>query len=396
VWYRRLGPPVRRWAVVLLGALVAVVAVSVLPAARGGVGPPATATAYHVNPAPTGFSAAQITPPLHRRWVRDIDGAFSYPLIADAKVFVSVITDNEDWLVQALSARNSATLWSRPFPGYVLVGTALEGETLFVLTSNGTLTALRTDTGHVRWSRELSRPGAYSFSSPPTASRGQVFVSAGGQGGHVFGVNSRTGVVEWHSVVNGSGSSPAVGGESVFVAFPAPQVYALARTGGGVDWHVGAFPHGGGGFVPTYYRGRVYAYEKTGLVLDAQNGRLVDSYWSAASPAVHEDTLLLLESGLLHAVDRADHAHRWLFRSRDGSRLVTSPLIVNGYGYAASEGGTLYALGLGVGRLLWQARLGSRVQPARHSFSGGAMPGMAAGGGLLVVPAIDRLVAYED
>lgn len=393
MWYRCLGTPARRWVVVLLAA---VVAVSALPSARGGVGQPATATAYHVNPAHTGFSAAAITPPLRRRWVRDLDGGVSYPLIADAKVFVSVVTADGDWSVRALRSKTGATLWSRPFPGRVVVGTALEGETLFVLASDGLLTALRVDSGRLRWRRGLSRPVAYSFSSPPTAWRGRVFVSAGGQGGHVFGVNSRTGVVEWHREVNGSGSSPAVAGRSVFVAFPAPQVYALGTTGGGSRWHVGAFPHGGGGFVPTYYRGRVYAYEKTGLVLNAENGRLVDSYWSEASPAVHEGTLLLLEHGLLHSLHRDDHAHRWLFKSRDGTRLVTSPVIVNGYGYVASARGTLYALGLRGGRVLWQARVGSRVQPSRHAGSGGPMPGMAAGGGLLVVPATDRLVAYAE
>lgn len=396
MWHRSLGTPVERSAVVLFGALIAVMVASLLAPASGHVRPPATATAYHVNPAHTGFSAARITPPLHRRWVRDLGGGVSYPLIAGAKVFVSVVSDTGAWSVQALGSRTGATLWSRPFSGYVVVGTALEGDTLFVLASNGLLTALGTDSGHVRWRTELSRPVAYAFASPPTAWRGQVFVSAGGQGGHVFGVDSRTGAVQWFSDVEGSDSSPAVAGESVFVAFRGPQVYALSTYGGGTRWHVGAGPHGGGGFVPTYYRGRVYAYEDTGLVLDAQNGRLVDSYWSEASPAVHEDTLLLLEHGLLHSLHRDDHAPRWLFRGRDGARLVTSPVIVNGYGYVASARGTLYALGLRAGRVLWQSRLGSRVYPSRHAPSGGPMPGMAAGDGLLVVPAQSRLVAYED
>lgn len=395
MWYRPLGTPVSRAVAVVLGAVLAILVLSVLAPARGGTGPPATATAYHLNPAHTGFSAAQITRPLRQRWVRELGGGVSYPLIAEGKVFVSVVTEGPNWSVRALSAGTGATLWSRPFPGSVVVGTALEGESLFVLTSTGELTALRTDSGHIRWMRDLSTAQAYSFPSAPTAWRGRVFVSAGGQGGDIFGVDSRTGAVAWRREVDGSGSSPAAAGASVFVAFTGPQVYAVA-TAGGRRWHVGAGPHGGGGFVPTYYRGRVYAYEKTGLVLDADNGRLVDSYWSEASPAVHDDTLLLLEQGLLHCLHRDDHAHRWLFRSRDGSRLVTSPVIVNGYGYVASARGTLYGLGLRGGRVRWQARLGSRVQPSGHTPSGGPMPGMAAGGGLLVVPAQSRLVAYED
>ena len=377
--------------------MAVLLAVSALVPARGGEPPPAEATAYHINPAHTGYSPAQISPPLHRRWVRDFDGSVSYPLIADGKVFVFVNSETEGWTVKGLSARTGATLWSRGFSGYIL-GTTLEDETLFVLSSGGRLTALRADTGHPRWQTILSEvTPAYSYSALPTAWRGMVFVSGGGEGVSMLGIDARTGAVRWTQHVDGSGSSPAAAGQSVFVAFPSPQVYALATGSGGLQWHVGAFPHGGGGYIPTYYRGRVYAMEyDTGLVLDSATGGLVDSYWSEASPAVHGETLLLLENGLLHALSRDDHAHRWWFRSRDGTRLVSSPLIVNSHAYIASAGGTVYALGLAGGRVLWQTSTGSSVFPSRHRSGGGALPGMAAGGGLLLVPAQSRLVAYAD
>lgn len=385
-------------AAVLLSAGLAA-ALVYAPQAPAGVPapPPAVASAYHVNPAHTGYSPTPIAPPLRRRWFRDLDGNVSYPLIADGKVFVTVDEPpSGDAVFMALRVGNGATVWSRTFRSPV-VGAALEGETVYLLTSDGMLRALWGDTGRGRWSASLYRDdGAWSFRTPPTASRGRVFVTASGYGGHLFGVNGRTGRVLWRTGVRGSDSSPSTAGGKVFVAYAGPQIYGINARYGSKAWHVGAFPHGGGSYTTTAYRGRVYAPGMSGLVVDATSGRLVDSYFSSAQPAVHGNVLLLLEDGILHGLHRDDHAHRWVFAGDDGTELVSSPLIVNGRGYVASEGGTVYALSLTSGRVLWRADTGSTVYPARDDLNATPIPGMAAGGGLLVVPAKHRLVAYAD
>ena len=214
--------------------------------------------------------------------------------------------------------------------------------------------------------------------------------------GHLFGINASTGRVVWRARVNGAQSSPSVAGGRVFVAYTGPQIYGINAAFGSTAWHVGAFPHGGGSYTTTSYRGRVYAPETTGLVVASATGKLVDSYFSSAQPAVHGETLLLLERGILHGLRRADHAHRWSFVGDDGTELISSPLIVNGYGYIGSQGGTVYAISLTSGRILWRDHTGSTISSPRDNFVGIPMPGMGAGGGLLVVPAKNRLVAYAD
>ena len=354
---------------------------------------PAEATAYHVDPGHTGYSSAPLTPPLSRRWERQFPATVSYPLIAQRRVFVTVqgSTRRATRLI-ALKQATGRTVWVQQFPGYSFPLAAYDQSRVYVITKDGQLTAFNAENGHVIWRRDLSRPKTYIFSTAPTAVAGSVYVSGSGVGGAVYRVDADTGRLVWRIETVGSESTPSVSRGVVSVAYDEHHVYGIEASSGSVLWHHGGFAHGGATTTTTAYRGRVYAPDTTGLVLDSTTGRVLDSFYANNQPAVHRDLLLLLEGQVLHAVRRTDHADVWSFPSPGRSRLATSPLIVNDFAYVGTRGGTLLALGMQTGDLVWRSAAG----PGMYSPLGRAMPDLAAGGELLVVPAQDRLVAYAD
>lgn len=355
---------------------------------------PGVVTTFHVDAAHTGYSPQELTPPLSVAWSRTFDGATSYPLVGGGRVYVAVARDAGDWVVQALRAGDGSTVWTRTWPYGTNVTTALDGNRLYVLTRAGNLVRLRADTGRVVWRRSLRTSTAYTFTSPPTAKDGWVYIGAGGQGSTVIGVAGRSGAVRWRArAKSGSDTSPAVADHTVYVDYSGPQVYAFDATSGERKWHAGGAPYGGNSGIPSVYRNRVYVRGATGLVLDGSTGRPIQAFVSSAMPAVDDDPFVTLENGVLHGMRRSNHNHRWFFRSDDGSDLLSSPVIAGGNVYVASAWGTLYAVSLSSGKVVWRAD--STYVPLRSS-PGGPAVGVAPGAGKLLVTDGSRLVAYDE
>lgn len=355
---------------------------------------PGVVTTFHVDTAHTGYSPQELAPPLRVAWTHTFDGATSYPLVGGGRIYVAVARDAGDCVVQALRTGDGSTVWTRKWPYGTRVTTALDGNRLYALTSTGTLMRLRADTGGVVWRRDLRTKNALHFHSPPTAEDGWVYVGAGGQGSTVIGVAGRSGAVRWRARArSGSDASPTVADHTVYVDYSGPQVYAFDATSGERRWHAGGSPYGGGSGVPTVFGNRVYVRGVTGLVLDTSHGRPLQAFFSNAMPAVDHDHLVTLENGVLHGMRRSNHNHRWFFRSDDGSDLLSSPVIAGGNVYVASAWGTLYAVSLSSGRVVWRAD--STYAPLRSS-PGGPAVGVTPGAGKLLVTDGDRLVAYDE
>src|SRR5436189_154077 len=78
---------------------------------------------------------------------------------------------------------------------------------VFAVTYDGRVSARAADTGAEQWSVKLDQ---YSFSSPPTAVDGTVYVGGAGSGGTLYALDEGTGAVRWsRPVANGDNSSPA-------------------------------------------------------------------------------------------------------------------------------------------------------------------------------------------
>lgn len=179
---------------------------------------------------------------------------------------------------------------------------------------------------------------------------------------------------------------------------------ALSRATGTVLWHVQHGCTGGGSSVPVVHAGRVYVREglswPPGDVYDSATGAHVGRMRADFPPAFAGRLGLFADARLpgeeflfghrLVARPIGGGRPRWRFRG-DGY-LDTAPLIVNDTAYVGSGSGRIYGLALRSGRVAWRARL---PRPVLGSLNQTPARGLAAGEGVLVVPAYGLLAAFR-
>lgn len=356
-------------------------------------------TAYQIDAAHDGVAQfATLAAPLLRRWSTDLGGRPSYPLIAAGKVFAVVEPSGAVGTeLVALDEATGAKLW-----GPIALDSAegwsaptYDGGRVFTLNSVGRMAAFDANSGAILWSQSL--PGQWSFTSPPTAVGGIVYVGAAGAGGTVYAVNGANGALLWTAPVqNGDNSSPAVTADGVYVSYTCDQTYKFDPVNGLQRWHYAADCEGSGGETPVYSSGLLYVRDPNvgAVTLDAQYGTKVGTFSAGPPPAFAANTLVALNGATLSAVDLTSNASLWTFTGDGG--LQTAPVIVNQTVFEGSASGVLYAVDLRSGALLWTSNAGAAIPPDAGPYSRDPPPGIGAGDGMVIVPAGSALVAYAS
>ncbi|MEA2482447.1 MAG: hypothetical protein QOC55_394 [Thermoleophilaceae bacterium] len=357
----------------------------------------ADSVTYQANPQHTGAVDEAIGPALGVRWALDMGAESSYPVIAGGKVFVTTKTTGSGYgsTLSAIDANSGAVVWSRQLAHtYYWSALAYENGRLFALDYDGVLQAFAADTGAVLWGKQL--PGQYAFSSAPVATGGVVYTGGAGSGGTVYAVRESDGQVLWtQPVMNGDDSSPSVDGSHVFVSYACSQAYSFAVAGGTLAWHHSTGCEGGGGKTSVLYGGKLYIRDAGGpnLILDAGSGSELGAFGSNVAPAFSNGVGLFVAGGTLAAERTSDRAPLWSFKGDGG--LASAPLVAGNTVYEGSTTGGLFALDRDTGTVLWSDCLAAPVAPPDEQNVSQPLTGLAAGNGLLVVPAGRWLVAYE-
>jgi outer membrane protein assembly factor BamB len=362
--------------------------------------------AYQINPAHTGAITFDVPfqPPLTLRWSQKADGPLSYPLIARGKIFIYVSyfpteSHRHAGRLYALDQQTGAAVWQLPVAAtYGEAGIAYDQGRVFLVTFDGALSAYHADTGAPAWTLQL--PGQAFADTPPTASNGIVYAVGTGTGGALYAVDEATGTLLWQRPVeNGVGSSPAVSGDGVYLSYPC-RIYKFNPLTGDQIRRFGRSTiscKGGSGTTPVYYRGRLFVTDSADVashqaaIFNPNDGRITGTFGSTTSisgPALQGGAGYYLDGGKLAAFDIA--AGKTLWSVGDGA-FALGPLVVNGAVYVLSRFGTLYAIDRRTGRAIWEADGGPN---AALIDSAGPVTGMAAGDGLLVVPAGRILAAF--
>jgi outer membrane protein assembly factor BamB len=353
-----------------------------------------------------------ITFPSNPAWSVALNGAISYPLIADGKIYVT--TANPDTgggsggtSLYALDEQTGDVVWGPVMisGGYRWSASAYDHGKIFVINFDGLLRSFDAATGDPGWSKQL--PGnQYWFDSPPTAVNGIVYVGGSGSGGTLYAVDETNGNVLWTAgVANGQQSSPAVSSDGVFVSYPC-QVYKFEPITGESLWHYSGPCQGGGGETSAYANGLLYVRdtilsqinnppspEPPGRIYDATTGTQVGTFNADPIPALGTATGFFLNGGALQAVNLVSHTVLWSFAG-DGE-LVSAPIIINQVAIVGSRSGNVYAIDAGTGLEIWSRGAGSAIA---GSFEGGLNQpptGLGAGEGYLVVPAGNVLTAWK-
>lgn len=356
------------------------------------------AVAYQVNPAHDGSQQAATMPvDLAEKWAVDLGEGISYPLIADGKVFVTVSNQvGYGTSLYALDGALGTVVWGPiDLAGtYWSSGIAYDDGRVFAVNFDGVVRAFDAETGHELWEQAMTLQ--HAFTSPPTASRGIVYIGGAGSGGTLFALDAATGQELWvQDVTNGDHSSPALSEDGVFVSYACTRVFKFDRWSGDQIWWNVTGCSGGGGRTPAYHDGKLYARDTVttpaGYIFGEDSNAVIGRFDAGPVPAFAAGRGFFVYGGELTATDLASGATLWSY----GSGEVTSaPIVAGQVVYVGTSTGRIAGIDVASGVEVWSDALPAGVAaPDEHNVSE-PLTGLNAGEGTLVVPAGRWLVAY--
>ncbi len=234
-----------------------------------------------------------------------------------------IVFANEADQVVAVDAINGKFKWqykSETPEEYTLrghAGVVLDGELLYTGFSNGTLVALRKDTGSVAWSTSLKAEADrfMDVDATPLVIGPNIYASS--SSGGVYALDKATGLVRWRVPFwdvalpssTGNVGGLASDGKTIYVSVADLGTYAI-DMGGNVLWRVGA--RGGGEPASPVVFGDllIYTLAEEGLFLaERKTGQTLEYFdpgaGISAQPTVTADGRLFVMSnrGILYSFD---------------------------------------------------------------------------------------------
>lgn len=331
-------------------------------------------------------------PSLGIRWAAQLGDDVSYPVIAEGLVFVTIRpADTEAYgtEVVALDLATGAVRWRLPVAGtYYWSAPAYGDGRLYLVNFDGQLTALAPATGASLWSVKLSQ---YSFSTPPVAFGGHVYLTGSGSGSTLYAVRGSDGAVVWSKSLPSGSGTPAVDASTVHVSMACQHAMAFDRASGAVRWEHHGDCSGGGEGTPALHAGRMYPLSGNPAIYDAATGAVVGTAGAGVPAFADGAAYFAAPTGGVFAVNADNWGPRWA--ASIGGGASEAPLLSANHVYVGSEDGYVAALSRADGAVRWCAATG---QPVQGSTGNVDRPdsGLGAGDGFLVVPAGGALIAY--
>lgn len=269
-------------------------------------------------------------------------------------------------------------------------GLAVAGDTVFVTTGFGALTAINVQTGETLWSQDLDAP----TSGAPTVADGIVYVVAGNS--VAWAIDAQNGRVKWtqEGLPSGSdivgGAAPVVAGDLAVFAFSNGDVHATFKRGGIRRWDTTLSGERKGRSYaivkdvtsdPVVDNGRIYLATQSGRMaaLDAQNGeRLWTATEGALSPVwpAGDSIFFVSDQAELLRVDAQTGERIWgvdlpyFEKERDRRKKAVfshyGPIIAGGRLIVASNDGTMRSFDPTTGQALGSVSIpgGATTNPA--------------------------------
>lgn len=202
------------------------------------------------------------------------------------------------------------------------------------------------------------------------------------------------GATLWQQSVSGTSGTVAVSADGVYASAPC-TTFDLRPATGETVWTNNTGCEGGGGDTPVVANGVLYSPingNYSGTSFDAETGKVLGDFSASDIPAITADTAFMLSNGTLQAIALSNNQILWSFAG-DGS-LDTAPIAINDYVIVGSSSGNVYALDAGTGAQVWMQNVGAGVDTS-SSGTVSMSTGLAAGDGLLVIPAGNEVIAYQ-
>ncbi len=235
----------------------------------------------------------------------------------------TIVFSNEADQVIALDAVTGKLKWQHKGDTpeeYTLrghAGVSIDGDLIYTGFSNGTLAALRRDTGSIAWSTSLKGDADRFVDVDATPLLLEDTVYASSSSGGVYAIDKTTGLVKWRlpfwdaALPSSTGNVGGItsDGKVLYVSVADLGTYAI-DLGGNVVWRVGG-RGGGEPATPVVFEDMlVYSLAKDGMFLaDRKTGETLEWFnpgdGISAAPTITSDGRLFVMSnrGILYAFD---------------------------------------------------------------------------------------------
>ncbi len=234
---------------------------------------------------------------------KEVGFGYSTPAVVGDRLYLLSNQGNEDEFVRSLKAQDGSLVWStrigkvgnpdqRPaYPGARSTPT-VDGESLYALGSDGDLVCLETETGKVRWTKNLRTefggvPGEWAYSESPLIDGDVLVCTPGGAAATLVALDKKSGDVIWKCAVPGGDEAAyasvvvaEVGGVKQYVQFLGKALVGVDAKTGRFLWRYERTAEGSPANMPTPVVRNGYVYSAAGrsggglVELTAQQGNV--------------------------------------------------------------------------------------------------------------------------
>ena len=259
-------------------------------------------------------------------WDYRVDADVAFMSVVGGVIYLSSFTysGRGPSFVTALDASTGVSIWQ--FQGSNWPMTAIvAGQTVYIGSYDGSVTALRASGGDVLWTFEVPWSNDVERRKFGALAAGDGIVYAASDEGEVYALEAATGHLLWRYEAGGRISTPPVLAQGMLYIGSQRDhnrqygyLHALEAASGEIAWRSGV---GRGHFqFDVDADGTVYLSSEEGIV-SAINGSDGEAFWH-------------YEFGGIHPLSPSVSSHR----------TATFPIVVDGVVYVGSEDGSVYAL----------------------------------------------------
>ena len=308
----------------------------------------------------------------------------SGPIRADAVVDgQQIFVASTDGRLYSLRKRDGGQLWAYESGGALAGEPAVSANTVVVISRDNNVHAVNRKTGQVKWKflmqpeEEIGKSGWKYFTAAPVIANGKVYVGSGD--GHLYALDQKTGRLDWKFRTNGQiRATPLVSDNIVYQPSNDGIVYVLNAVSGNLLW---TFETDGVQYNPDDFgfdRKSIYPTPiLVGdiLIIGSRDGNVYaidtqtrtakwkfayDTTW-AMSTAVDETTVYVgwSTNDLFSAIDLQTGQEKWKFTA--GSHNYTTAFVNDTSVYFGSADGKLYRLDKNSGDRIWEYGIGSEI-----------------------------------
>ncbi|MHB1357087.1 MAG: outer membrane protein assembly factor BamB family protein [Anaerolineae bacterium] len=248
------------------------------------------------------------------------------------------------------------TLWQIFIEEQAISGIVLGEDTLYASTQGGTLAAVSTLDGSIRWQHTLNQPilGSPSYSADPN----QPLVIVGCEDKILYALAADDGAQVWRFET----FAPIYGAVTtsdgiVYAGSVDGTLYAIKRDDGALLWEF--LTAGALHASPLVADGIVYigSFDRTLYALNAKNGTLIWRFDANAAvetiPVIQGDLLFFgANNSRLYCLDRLTGLVIWRYST--GDAIYASAVVGEQVVYVASTRQALLAIQMDTGKLLWR------------------------------------------